>query len=57
MAIGIMGPGSYSLDALFGIALPNTLLFCVLAIIGLLVDIIGLIISRPAAPTKVKSPA
>ena len=57
VAIGIMGPGSYSLDALFGIALPNTLLFCVLAIIGLLVDIIGLIISRPAAPTEVKSPA
>jgi putative oxidoreductase len=59
VAIGLMGPGSYSLDALFGIALPYTLLFCVLAIIGLLIDIIGLIISRPAAvkPTDVKSPA
>lgn len=59
LAIGLIGPGSYSLDALFGIALPDTLLFCVLAIIGLFVDIIGLIISRPAAVTsaEVKSPA
>jgi hypothetical protein len=46
------------LDAFFGIALPGALLFCVLAFIGLLVDIIGLIISRPAmtTPTEVKSP-
>src|ERR1700686_1963934 len=27
VAIGLTGPGSYSLDALFGIALPETLLF------------------------------
>jgi putative oxidoreductase len=52
VAIGIMGPGSYSLDALFGIALPDTLLFCVLAFIGLLVDITGLIISRQPATTS-----
>src|SRR5215469_12944564 len=51
VAIGIMGPGSYSLDAFLGIALPGTFLFCVLAFIGLLVDIIGLIISRQ--PTTV----
>ena len=59
LAIGVMGPGSYSLDALLGIRLPETLLFCVLAVAALLVDIIGLIISRPAAtaPTEVKSPA
>ena len=57
VAIGLMGPGSYSLDALFGIALPDTLLFCVLAIIGLLIDIIGLIISRQPATmsTEIKS--
>jgi putative oxidoreductase len=57
VAIGLIGPGSYSLDALFGITLPGTLLFCVLAFIGLLVDIIGLIISRPATntPTEVKT--
>jgi putative oxidoreductase len=49
IAIGLTGPGSYSLDVLFGIALPETLLFCVLAVAALLVDVIGLIISRPAA--------
>ena len=56
VAIGLTGPGNYSLDALFGIALPDTLLFCILAFVGLLVDIIGLIISRqPAAKsTEVK---
>jgi putative oxidoreductase len=56
VAIGIIGPGNYSLDALFGIALPETLLFGILAVVALLVDVIGLIISRPppAAPTEVK---
>ena len=49
VTIGLTGPGSYSLDALFGISLPSPLLFFVLAIIALLVDIIGLLISRPAA--------
>ncbi len=59
VAIGLIGPGSYSLDVLFGIALPETLLFCVLAVAGIVVDIIGLIISRPAAvaPSEVKSSA
>jgi putative oxidoreductase len=57
VAIGLMGPGSYSLDALFGITLPYPLLFFVLAVAGLVVDVIGLIISRPAAvaSTEVKS--
>lgn len=56
IVIGIIGPGSYSLDALFGIALPETLLFCILAAAALLVDIIGLIVSRPGAvaPPEVK---
>ncbi len=48
VAIGLTGPGSYSLDALFGISLPETLLFCVLAVAALLVDAVGLVISRPA---------
>lgn len=52
VAIGIMGPGSYSLDAFFGIALPDTLLFCVLAFVGLLVDITGLFISHQPATTS-----
>ena len=46
VAIGIIGPGNYSLDAIFGIALPEALLFCVLAFVGLLVDIVGINISR-----------
>jgi len=57
VAIGLTGPGNYSLDALFGLTLPGTLLFCVLAVAALLVDVIGLLISRPpaAAPTEIKS--
>ncbi len=49
VAIGLIGPGSYSLDTLFGIVLPEALLFGVLAVAAMLVDIIGLFISRPAA--------
>ena len=50
IAIGLGGPGNYSLDALFfGLALPEALLFCVLAVAALVVDVIGLLISRPAA--------
>jgi putative oxidoreductase len=59
VGIGLTGPGSYALDTLFGIALPTPWLFCALAIVGLLVDVIGLIISRPAvvAPAEAKSSA
>jgi putative oxidoreductase len=48
MAIGLMGPGSYALDTLFGITLPEALLFGVLAAAALLVDVIGILINRPA---------
>src|SRR5260370_20565493 len=59
LVIGLVGPGSYSLDALLGIALPQTLLFGVLAASALLVDVIGLFISRSplAAKTEVGSHA
>jgi putative oxidoreductase len=59
VAIGLGGPGSYALDALFGITLPTPLLFCALALAALLIDVIGLIISRaPApAPTEARSSA
>ena len=59
VAIGLVGPGSYSLDALLGIALPQTLLFGVLTAAALLVDVIGLFISRSplAAKTEVGSHA
>src|SRR5260221_4526310 len=49
IAIGLIGPGSYALDTLFGINLPQALLFSVLAVAALLVDAIGILISRPAA--------
>ncbi len=45
VVIGITGPGGYSLDALFGIALP-VIVFVILALAALLVDIIGLLMSR-----------
>ena len=48
MTIGLIGPGSYALDTLFGIALPEALLFGVLAVAALLVDVIGILINRPA---------
>jgi|SRR5579863_4685555 len=58
VAIGITGPGAYSLDALFGLTLPYAQLFLVLALAALIVDLAGLLISRPPAnvPTDVKSP-
>src|SRR5260221_10905872 len=49
IALGLIGPGSYSLDTLFGIHLPQALLFSVLAVAALLVAAIGILISRPAA--------
>lgn len=49
IALGLIGPGSYSLDALFGIILPEALLFGSLAVAALFIDIIGLSISRSAA--------
>jgi putative oxidoreductase len=52
IALGLIGPGSYSLDTFFGIVLPEALLFGVLAGASLLVDIIGLYISRPAAVAR-----
>jgi len=59
VGIGLTGPGLYSLDAIFGIALPGTLLFVVLALAALIVDVIGLIVTHQAAlpPTEVKSQA
>ncbi|SRR6266487_899597 len=59
ITFGLTGPGSYSLDALFGIALPGTLLFSVLAVASLLIDIIGMTISRQPAmkPTEAASHA
>jgi putative oxidoreductase len=49
IAIGLTGPGSYSLDALFGITFPQPLLFAILAAAALLIDLIGLAVNRPPA--------
>ena len=48
ITIGLIGPGSYSLDTLFGINLPQALLFGALAVAALLVDAIGILSSRKA---------
>jgi putative oxidoreductase len=46
VAIGLGGPGNYSLDNVLHISLPYPQLFLVLAIAALVVDAIGLLISR-----------
>ncbi len=46
IAIGLIGPGEFALDTLFGINLPQALLFGVLAVAALLVDAIGILSSR-----------
>jgi len=53
IVIGLIGPGNYSLDTLFGINLPQALLFCVLAIAALLVVAVGIFSSRKTSvPTQ-----
>ena len=56
-AIGLAGPGTISLDQLFGINLPYPALFIILALIGLLVDIVGLVMTRPAPSAGAPSSA
>lgn len=56
-AIGLAGPGTISLDQLFGINLPYPLLFIILALVGLLVDIVGLVMTRPAPSAGASSGA
>jgi putative oxidoreductase len=55
IALGLLGPGGYALDTLFGINLPQVLLFCVLAIAALLVDAIGILSSRKTPVTTQES--
>jgi putative oxidoreductase len=56
VAIGFTGPGSYSLDALFDIRLPSPLLFCILAIVALLVDLLGLAMGRQPTTSPAEAP-
>ncbi|HEX6817803.1 MAG TPA: DoxX family protein [Ktedonobacterales bacterium] len=55
-AVGLAGPGAYSLDALLNLHLPQAQLFGALALAAVIVDIIGLLISRSAAAPP-KAPA
>ena len=50
VAVGIMGPGDYSLDHLLGISLPEVPLFVILAVAALVVDLIGLVLVRQSPP-------
>jgi putative oxidoreductase len=58
VAVGLAGPGAYSLDALlttaFKITLPEAPLFGVLALAALVVDVIGLLISRAAVASAAR---
>lgn len=54
--IGLAGPGPYSMDALFKLNLPTPALFLALVAAAIIVDIIGLSISRPA-PAPAAEPA
>ncbi len=56
-AIGIAGPGSYSLDSLLKITLPQPQLFGALAAAAVLVVAIGLVISRAPAPVLAEAPS
>jgi putative oxidoreductase len=51
LAVGIAGPGAYSLDTLFKIALPQSQLFGALAAAALLVDVVGVLITRSPSAT------
>src|SRR5712691_9398598 len=55
IAIGLIGPGNYSLDNLFGLNLPQGLLLGALAVAALLVDVTGILISRQSAAAPSRS--
>ena len=48
VGIGIAGPGAYSLDNIFAPYLPEVALFIIFALVAIIVDIVGLLISRPS---------
>jgi putative oxidoreductase len=51
--LGLIGPGSYSLDALLGIVLPTTLIFWAGLVVAIVVAAIGLAMnSRQSAASK-----
>ncbi len=61
VALGLIGPGTWSLDSLLGIRLPEAIVFLALAAAALVVDIVGLLISSrsavPATSSALRTPA
>ncbi|HEY0753144.1 MAG TPA: DoxX family protein [Ktedonobacteraceae bacterium] len=53
---GLTGPGSFSLDGLFGLQLPIPWLFLILAACGVLLDIVGLLLLRSAEASQASPP-
>lgn len=53
--VGLIRPGRLSLDILFGITLPEAWLFVALAAAALVVNGIGLVVSRPVTPAGARS--
>src|SRR5258708_4247269 len=51
LVLGFVGPGSYSLDALFGIALP-TALFWLGIVASIIIDVVGIMTSRQTEPAQ-----
>lgn len=54
---GIAGPGDYSLDSLLKLNWPGALIFGALAVAAIIVDVIGLRMTRPAVPAPASAPA
>lgn len=54
---GLAGPGSYSMDRLLGIHLPQAPLFIGLAVVAVIVDLIGIQISSQAQAAAAQNPS
>jgi len=53
VAIGVAGPGMYSLDTLLGVHFPAILLFVILVMVAVMVDVVGLVLKRFAKKSSV----
>ncbi|GHO49353.1 DoxX family protein [Ktedonospora formicarum] len=56
LAVGLIGPGSYSIDALLGFTLP-TFIFWSLIVLSIIVDLVGRAISNQTSAAKEKQQA
>ncbi|HEV8193429.1 MAG TPA: DoxX family protein [Ktedonobacterales bacterium] len=57
LAVGIAGAGAYSLDSLFNIALPEVQVFGILTVAAIVVDVVGILLSRSAVASPPASTA